>query len=100
MTTGPRPAAGSAPSRKRDKRLLLPVREVAEMFGVSRSTIVRAYESGEFPAVKFRGTYRVPRRFVDDLLSAAIPGRLVVVEEYAAEWTARNGAPLAPGAAA
>jgi excisionase family DNA binding protein len=95
MTTGHRPAADSAPSRERDKRLLLPVREVAEMFDVSRSTIVRAYEAREFPVVKFRGTYRVPRKFVEDLLAAAVPGRLVVVEEYAAEWAARNAALLA-----
>jgi excisionase family DNA binding protein len=90
MTTGHRPAARSAASRRQDNRLLLPLREVAEIFGVSRSTIVRAYEAGEFPAVKFRGTYRVPRRFVEDLLAAAIPGRLLVVEEYGAEWAARN----------
>ena len=92
MTTGLRPAAPSAPGRKRDPRLLLPVREVAEMFGVSRSTIVRAYQAGEFPAVKFRGTYRVPRRFVDDFLAAAVRGRVIVLEEYAAEWLARNPA--------
>jgi excisionase family DNA binding protein len=90
MTTGLRPAAASAASRKADRRLLLPVREVAEMFGVSRSTIVRAYQAGEFPAVKFRGTYRVPRRFVDDFLAAAVHGRVIVLEEYAAEWSARN----------
>jgi excisionase family DNA binding protein len=62
------------------------------MFGVSRSTIVRAYQAGEFPAVKFRGTYRVPRRFVDDFLAAAVRGRVIVLEEYAAEWLARNPA--------
>lgn len=90
MTTGPRPAAASAAGRKRDKRMLLPVREVAEILGVSRSTIVRAYQAGEFPAVKFRGTYRVPRRFVDEFLAAANHGRVIVLEEYAAEWTRRN----------
>lgn len=90
MPTGLRPAAPSAGSRKKDNRLLLPVREVAEMLGVSRSTIVRAYQAGEFPAVKFRGTYRVPRRFVDDFLAAAVHGRVIVLEEYAAEWAARN----------
>ena len=99
MTTGLRPAAGSTAGR-RDNRLLLPVREVAEMLGVSRSTVVRAIEAGEFPAVKFRGTYRSPRRFVDDLLAAAVPGQLVVVEEYAAQWAARNGALRAPDAGA
>ena len=92
MTTGLRPAAQS---RTKDNRHLLPVREVAEMLGVSRSTIVRAYQAGEFPAVKFRGTYRVPRRFVDDFLAAAIRGRVIVLEDYAAEWAARNPVPEA-----
>ena len=45
--------------------------------------------------MKFRGTYRSPRRFVDDLVAAAVPGQLVVVEEYAAEWGARNPIPEA-----
>ena len=92
MTTGLRPAAQSL---TKDNRRLLPVREVAEMLGVSRSTIVRAYQAGEFPAVKFRGTYRVPRRFVDDFLAAAIRGRVIVLEDYAAEWAARNPVPEA-----
>ena len=94
MTTGPRPAARSAGSAK-DKRVLLPLREVAELLGVSRSTIVRAYQAGEFPVVKFRGTYRVPRRFVDDFLVAAVHGRVIVLEDYAAEWAARHPRPEA-----
>lgn len=77
--------------RGADKRMLLPVKEVAEMLGVSRSTVVRAYESGEFPVVKFRGTYRVPRQFVERLLASAVPGAPVVVEEFAAEWAATDG---------
>jgi excisionase family DNA binding protein len=83
------PACGERGSA--DKRMLLPVREVAEMLGVSRSTVVRAYESGEFPVVKFRGTYRIPRRFVERLLTAAIPGHPVVVEEHAARWDPGDG---------
>lgn len=71
-----------------DKRMLLPLSEVAQIFGVSRSTIVRSYKDGGFPLVKFRGTYRVPLPFVERLLSAAVPGRLVVVEEFATEWMA------------
>lgn len=73
-------------ARGTDKRLLLPVTEVAELLGVSRSTVVRAYEAGEFPVVKFRGTYRVPRRFIERLLASAVPGTPVIVEDAAAEW--------------
>ena len=95
MTTGLRPAASSAGSHKRDNRLFLPVREVADLFGVSRSTIVRAYLAGEFPCIKFRGTYRVPSKFVRDFHAAALHGRVLVVEDYAAEWIARHGMPEA-----
>ncbi len=80
----------SARTRKADKRLLLPLGEVAEMLDVSRSTVVRAYQAGEFPVVKFRGTYRVPRRFVEQMLASAVPGSPVVVEDFAAAWIAAN----------
>jgi len=95
MTTGLRPAASSAGSRKKDNRLFLPVREVADLFGVSRSTIVRAYLAGEFPCIKFRGTYRVPSKFVRDFHAAALHGRVLVVEDYAKDWITRHGMPEA-----
>jgi excisionase family DNA binding protein len=95
MTTGLRPAASSAGSHKRDNRLFLPVREVADLFGVSRSTIVRAYLAGEFPCIKFRGTYRVPSKFVRDFHAAALHGRVLVVEDYAKDWITRHGMPEA-----
>jgi len=91
METGLRPAVASADSRHKDNRLFLPVREVADLFGVSRSTIVRAYLAGEFPCIKFRGTYRVPSKFVHDFHAAALHGRLLVVEDYAKDWIARHG---------
>jgi hypothetical protein len=95
MPTGLRPAAPSAGSRKQDKRMYLPLREVTEMFDVSRSTIVRSHQSGNFPLVKIRGTYRVPRLFVDDFNRAARLGPLVVLEDFAAGWIARHGMPEA-----
>jgi len=104
MRTGLRTAAPSAVSRgavavsrrptgQPDNRLFLPVREVAQMFDVSRSTIVRAYQAGEFPAIKFRGTYRVPSKFVRDFHAAALHGHVLVVEDYAKDWIARHGMP-------
>ncbi len=93
MTTGLRPAAPSAGSRSKDNRLFLPVREVADLFGVSRSTIVRAYLAGEFPCIKFRGTYRVPSKFVRDFHAAALHGHVLVVEDYAKDWIVRHGMP-------
>ena len=95
MPTGLHPAAPSAVSRKKDNRLFLPVREVADLFGVSRSTIVRAYLAGEFPCIKFRGTYRVPSKFVRDFHAAALHGHVLVVEDYAKDWIGRHGMPEA-----
>lgn len=95
METGLCPASPRPAGRKQDRRLFLPIREVADLFGVSRSTIVRAYLAGEFPAIKFRGTYRVPRRFVDDFHAAACHGRVLVVEDYAKDWIIRHGMPEA-----
>lgn len=86
-------ATSRPPARKPDKRLYLPLRELAEMFDVSRSTIVRMHKAGNFPLVKIRGTYRAPRPFVDDFNRAARLGSLVVLEDFAAEWLARNGMP-------
>jgi excisionase family DNA binding protein len=95
MPTVLRPASASAAGSKKDSRLFLPVREVADLFGVSRSTIVRAYLAGEFPCIKFRGTYRVPSKFVRDFHAAALHGRVLVVEDYAKDWITRHGMPEA-----
>lgn len=95
MPTGLHPATPRPPARKPDKRLYLPLREVTEMFDVSRSTIVRTHKAGNFPLVKIRGTYRVPRLFVDDFNRAARLGPLVVLEDFAADWIARHGMPEA-----
>lgn len=91
MTTGLRTAVASA--GKQDKRWFLPLIEVVDVLGISRSTIIRAYQAGEFPAIKLRGTYRVPKRFLDDLYGASMRGGVLVVEDYAKEWIARHGMP-------
>lgn len=90
MTTGPRPAVPSAPVRKKDTRLFVPVREAADALGVSRSTIMRANQKGQFPLVKILGTWRTPRRFIDDFHRTALHSKVVVLEDYAAEWMAAN----------
>jgi predicted DNA-binding transcriptional regulator AlpA len=90
MTTGLRPAAPSAVSRKKDTRLFVPVREAADALGVSRSTVMRANAKGQFPLVKILGTWRTPRRFIDDFHRAALHSKVIVLEEYAAEWMERN----------
>jgi excisionase family DNA binding protein len=85
LSTGNSTAAGGA---KRDRRLLLPLSEAARLLGFSRSTVVRACESGEFPVVTFRGMRRVPTAFIYGVVNAAAPGRVVVIEEHVAAWLA------------
>ncbi len=82
----------SATTARRDHRLLLPVSEVARMLGVSRSTVVRACDDGEFPVVVLRGLRRVPSAFVYGLVAAATPGQTVVAAEHTAAWNATSGA--------
>lgn len=72
---------------KTDRRLLLPVSEVARMLGVSRSTVTRACDAGEIPVVFLRKRL-VPRAFVESLVKAASPGHPVVAKEHAAAWSA------------
>lgn len=69
---------------------LLKIREVASMLRVSRSTVVRAYEAGDLPVVRFRRSYRVPRAFVEEVLAAARPGHPVIVEKFGREWSERG----------
>ena len=44
------------------------VAEVAELTRVSRMTVYRMVHSGEFPAVRFGSSYRVPKSAIDALL--------------------------------
>lgn len=85
MTTGLRPA------RSKDPRLFVPVSEAAGLLGISRSTLMRAnQDNAQFPLVKIRGTWRMPRRFIDDFYVAALRSKVIVLEDYAADWMARN----------
>ena len=72
-----------------DRRLWLPVTEVARMTGFSRSTVTRAMDDGEFPFVQFRSSRRVPAGFVKLLISLAHSGSTLVIEEAAAAWRAQ-----------
>jgi hypothetical protein len=78
---------------KKDPRLFVPVSEAARLLGVSRSTLMRANRKGQFPLAKIVGTWHAPRCFIDDFHRAALHSKVVVLEDYAAEWMARNPLP-------
>ncbi|MCI7304743.1 MULTISPECIES: helix-turn-helix domain-containing protein [Trueperella] len=48
------------------------VAEVADLARVSRMTVYRMIHSGELPAVRVGGSYRVPKSAVDALLSGGM----------------------------
>jgi hypothetical protein len=50
--------------------------DLAAMFGVCRMTVYRALD-GDIPAIRIRGRRIVPARAVDEMVEAAISGRLV-----------------------
>lgn len=59
------------------------VAEVARIFGVSTVSLYRAINDGEFPAVRIRGRFVVPRRAIDEITDAAVSGQTLV---DASDW--------------
>ena len=47
------------------------VRDVAQMFQMSRMTVYRAIRAGELPAVRIRGRWLVPAKVIEALVDAA-----------------------------
>jgi len=54
-------ADAAAPERTGDPRLTWTIEEAADRVGISRTTAYEAAEGGEFPALKIRGRWVVPR---------------------------------------
>jgi excisionase family DNA binding protein len=56
-------------------RAFLSIEETSVLLGVSRSTLYRSIERGDFPmhVVQLNGRFRVPRRGVERLLEGADP---------------------------
>lgn len=72
----------------------LTVEEVAAFLRVDSVTIYRAIRAGEFPAVKVRKRYVVPRRalelLVDDVVAT---GACVDLADWTSSWRQTVGAP-------
>ena len=74
-----------------DEHPLMTIHAAAQALGCSDMTIRRRVESRQFPAVKIGCKALVPRAFVEQLIADALAGKTVVVEEYAAAWSATRG---------
>lgn len=65
------------------------VAEAARILRVDDGTVYRAIHADEFPAVKVRGRYVIPARFLDELEAEAVARRSVA---NVADWTVHQGA--------
>jgi excisionase family DNA binding protein len=82
MAVNPLATKGSeAPERR--KRFFT-VAEVADLLGLSESTLFRAIRAGEFPAIKVRGRYVVPAKAIDEMESSALATGLVAAGDPSA----------------
>lgn len=70
-----------------DRRLLLPLPEVAVLLDVSLITVRRMVRDGEIPYRLVRGAYRIPRAFIDEFVSADLPGSRNSIAKFAISWT-------------
>jgi excisionase family DNA binding protein len=80
------------PDSKHSTSRFVNVDEAAEAFDVSRETIRRMAHQGRLPALVMgsggQAQIRIPRAFVDRVITEVESGRTVVMAEAAAEWTA------------
>jgi excisionase family DNA binding protein len=84
----PKPARPPRPA-------FLTVEEVADVLRVDPVTIYRAIRAGEFPAVKIRKRYVVPRRAIDMLVDDVVTsGSCVDTAEWTSSWRQTVGAPV------
>lgn len=65
----------------------LSVAATARLLGMSEATLYRAIRADEFPAVRVRNRYLVPRRVLDAMEDAAMRAMAVV---EAADWVERG----------
>lgn len=87
----PRPTDGEAER----KPAFLTVEEVADLLRVDAVTIYRAIRDGEFPAVKVRKRYTVPRRAIEMLVDDVVAtGGCVDAAEWTSSWRQSVGVPL------
>jgi excisionase family DNA binding protein len=93
LTTGATRSALSADPAV-DKPLL-DLEETAGLLGVSRMTVARMADEGRLPSVVIRRgrvqkIRRIPRAFVDRIVTDACAGAEVDLEKYTAAWLAEH----------
>jgi len=88
-------AAESRRARDADSRPLLDLDETAKLLGVSRMTVVRLADEGQIPSIvvrrgKVHKIRRIPRAFIEQMVSEAALGAQIDVADDAEAWLARH----------
>jgi excisionase family DNA binding protein len=85
-----------SPDNKHSTSRFMNVDEAAEAFDVSRETVRRMVHQGRLPALVMgtggQAQIRIPRAFVDRVITEVESGRTVVMAEAAEEWTTSQAA--------
>jgi hypothetical protein len=76
------------PDADADVSIWTSVDDTAARLGVSRWTVIRAFQAGSIPGIKFGATYNLLRVFVDDLVALVHAGNGVDFEHFAESWRA------------
>lgn len=74
---------------------LLPIVDASERLQLSPWALKRMHKAGHLPAVIVNRRWFVPESFIAMVLGSPRPGVAGVIEDVAADWFARNSAPVA-----
>ncbi|MCW2901785.1 MAG: hypothetical protein JWO67_4050 [Streptosporangiaceae bacterium] len=80
----------SLPGGDAPTELFVTVDYAATVFNVSRSHVIRTYQAGFIPGLRFCGPYRLLRTFVEALVAEINAGRQIDIEDFYAEWNAKS----------
>jgi excisionase family DNA binding protein len=78
----PAPAQTQVHVDEGDKRLLIPVAEVAVRLGVSRNTVYQELQSGRLPSVRLGSRRLVPLRQLTEFLARAVEDSAPIAYDY------------------
>lgn len=83
-------ALGAKVTERAPAELFVTADYAATVFNVSRNHVIRAYQAGFIPGIRFCGLYRLSRTFVEVLVAEINAGRQIDIEDFYAEWNAKS----------
>lgn len=67
--------------------------QAGDRLGYAQVTIWRMCKAGELPSMRAGKEFRLPRRLVEDAISAVMAGGSIDLREFAQQWTAHRTEP-------